>query len=78
MMERAVVYRKRGLAKGPYRQSYLLFDGDRTISGQDWSIDQLRREAANNGFILCCQMPSLEALLFDSLTSSKQLSGIGC
>ena len=37
MMERAVVYRKRGLAKGPYKQGYLLFDGDRTISGQDWS-----------------------------------------
>jgi len=63
MLNRAIRYRKQGLSNGRYKQSFLLLDGDRADSGEDWSIDQLKQKAGAKTFILCCQMPNFEGRL---------------
>ncbi len=72
MIERALAYRRRGLAKGAYKGSFLFVDGDRAMSGQDWTVDQLRRATAANRIKLCCQWPNLEGLLLRMLPGRRE------
>jgi len=62
MLERAISFRKRGLAKAPYKESFLIIDEDRASSG-DWSVSRLKQEAAAKKIIVCGQKPNLEGLL---------------
>jgi hypothetical protein len=71
MLNQAASARKKGLAKAPYKASFLLVDEDRTDSGNDWPIHRLRTEAATHKITVCCQRPNLEGVLFRMLPGKE-------
>jgi hypothetical protein len=64
MLNDAVRFRKKGLTKGLYHDSFLIVDSDR--AGQDpgeWRVEKLKQEAAERGLTVCLQRPNHEAVL---------------
>jgi len=81
MLKKAVrEHRRRCKTSGHYKDRFLVVDGDRAEQG-DWSIEELRHEAAKNKIIVCVQNPNHEGLLFrmmsgeipDSTSASAKL-----
>ena len=65
MLENAVLlHGRQARSKGPYRERFLIVDGDRADRGEDWPIDRLREEAANHQIIVFVQRPKHEGLLY--------------
>ena len=63
MLCKAVRFHKRRCrTSGPYRDCFLIVDGDRAEQG-DWSVEKLRREAAKHKITVCVQNPNHEGLL---------------
>jgi hypothetical protein len=61
MLQKAVRLHKRRCRTGAYRDRFLVADGDRAEQG-DWSIEELRRQAAKLKIIVCVQYPNHEGL----------------
>ena len=71
MLSAAVRHHKKGVAtKGVYRGRFLIVDSDRAQLG-DWSMAQLRDEAAKHQITVCFQKPKFEAVLF-RMTPGKE------
>jgi hypothetical protein len=62
MLQKAVRLHKRRSRRGIYQDRFLILDGDRAEQG-DWTIEKLRREAAQKKIIVCVQNPNHEGLL---------------
>ncbi|HUD82781.1 MAG TPA: hypothetical protein VMQ67_04730, partial [Candidatus Saccharimonadales bacterium] len=62
MLQKAIRLHNRGSRIGAYHDRFLIVDGDRAKQG-DWSIEELRREAAKHKIIVCVQSPNHEGLL---------------
>ncbi len=63
MLQKAVCLHKRHCrTRGAYQDRFLVVDSDRAEQG-DWSIEKLRREAAQRKFTVCVQSPNHEGLL---------------
>src|SRR5437899_1535069 len=63
MLQKAVrQHKRRCRTAGAYRDRFLIVDSNRAEQG-DWSIEQLRREAAKHKIIVCVQSPNHEGLL---------------
>ncbi len=63
MLQKAVrLHKHRRRTTGVYRDRFLIVDCDRAEQG-DWSIQELRREAAKHGITVCVQNPNHEGLL---------------
>jgi hypothetical protein len=62
MLQKAVRLHKRCCRKGAYQDRFLIVDRDRAEQG-DWSIEELRREAAKHRITVCVQSPNHEGLL---------------
>jgi len=62
MPRKAVRLHKRRCRTGAYKHRFLVVDRDRAEKG-DWSIEELRREAAKQGVTVCVQNPNHEGLL---------------
>lgn len=74
MLKRARACRERGLSNGKYKGSFLLVDEDRATSGDDWSVEKLRREASSRKIDLCCQRPNFEGLLLRMMPGKERLA----
>ena len=53
---------------------YLIIDADRADLGNDWTIEELRLEAAKNNIILIVQKPKLEALILKVFKGNENKS----
>jgi hypothetical protein len=63
MLQKAVrLHRRRCQNAGAYQDRFLIVDRDRAVQG-DWSIENLRREAAKHHIAVCVQSPNHEGLL---------------
>jgi|GEM_PF-609519 len=66
MYHKAIKLREKGLRNGQYSRGFLLVDSDRAdrndCSG-DWSLKELKAEAAKNDLQICVQYPNYEGLL---------------
>jgi hypothetical protein len=62
MLQKAARLHKRRCRTGAYQDRFLVVDGDRAEQG-DWSIEKLRREAAQHKITVCVQNPNHEGLL---------------
>lgn len=73
MINKAIKLRQRGLTKGAYKGSFLIVDADRSERG-DWSLKQLRSEAAQHQIQVCVQKPNHEGLLLHTLCGEARLN----
>jgi hypothetical protein len=65
MLQKAVrQHKRRCKTSGTYQERFLVVDGDRAEQGDEWSIEELRREAAKDEITVCVQSPNHEGLLF--------------
>ena len=63
MLQKAVrLHQRRCRTRSPYQDRFLIVDGDRADQG-DWSIEELRGQAAKHKFTVCIQSPNHEGLL---------------
>jgi len=62
MLQKTVRLHKQGCRKGAYQDRILIVDRDRAEQ-RDWSIKELRREAARHKITVCVQSPNHEGLL---------------
>jgi hypothetical protein len=62
MLQESVRLHKRRCRKGAYLDRFLIVDRDRAEQG-DWSIEELRRAAAENKITVCVQSPNHEGWL---------------
>ena len=63
MLQDAVrLYKRRCRTAGVYQDRFLVLDRDRAEQG-DWSIEKLKREAAETRITVCVQNPNHEGLL---------------
>ena len=62
MLKKAVRLHNRGCRKGAYQDRILIVDRDRAEQG-DWSVKELKHQAAKYKFTVCVQSPNHEGLL---------------
>jgi len=63
MLQKAVrLHKRRCRTAGAYQDRFLVVDGDRAEQG-DWSIEELKHQAAKYRFTVCVQSPNHEGLL---------------
>jgi len=72
MLKRAVRYSQRK-ERNKLKVSILLVDADRTVSDDNWSLDQLREAASKHKFTVVFQIPNLEGLLLRLLPRNEHL-----
>jgi hypothetical protein len=63
MLKKAVRLHNRGCRKGAYQDRILIVDRDRAEQG-DWSVKELKHQAAKYKFTVCVQNPNHEGLLW--------------
>jgi hypothetical protein len=75
MYHNALSLREKGLRRGKYSHSLLLVDSDRSDRRDcpgDWSLKQLKAEAAKDHIRICVQYPNHEGLLFRILSNEDK------
>ena len=71
MLQKAVRLHNRGCRKGAYQDRILIVDRDRAEQG-DWTVKELKQQAAQYEFTVCVQCPNHEGLLLRMLPGMER------